>query len=85
MIAGREHREHREHREQTLRLPPRWFVRAAWVLHRAIYSLTGGRFGLWRPEAGGRFGTLRLTTLARDLDDPSYATSWHTPVEAAVT
>ena len=29
-------------REQPLRLPPRWFVRAAWVLHRATYSLTVG-------------------------------------------
>ena len=52
-------------REQTLRLPPRWFVRTAWVLHRALYGLTGGRLGLWRPEAGGRFGTLRLRTIGR--------------------
>ena len=52
-------------REQTLRLPPRWFVRTAWVLHRAVYALTGGRLGLWRPEAGGRFGTLRLRTIGR--------------------
>src|ERR671933_1528059 len=52
-------------RAQTLRLPPRWFVRTAWVLHRAVYALTGGRLGLWRPEAGGRFGTLRLRTIGR--------------------
>jgi F420H(2)-dependent quinone reductase len=52
-------------REHTLRLPPRWFVRTAWVLHRAISAFTGGRFGLWRPEAGGRFGTMRLKTLGR--------------------
>lgn len=60
-------------REQALRLPPRWFVRTAWVLHRAMYSLTGGRFGLWRPEAGGRFGTLRLKTLGRRSGQPRVA------------
>jgi homogentisate 1,2-dioxygenase len=33
------------------------------------------------------FRPLRLTTLARDLDDPSYAYSWYTPreEEAAVS
>jgi F420H(2)-dependent quinone reductase len=45
-------------------LPPRWFVRAAWVVHRAIYRLSGGRFGLWRPRAH-RWGTMRLTTTGR--------------------
>ena len=29
-------------REQPHRLPPRWFVQTAWVLHRAVYSLTVG-------------------------------------------
>jgi homogentisate 1,2-dioxygenase len=29
------------------------------------------------------FKPLRLTALARDLDDPSYALSWHTPLETA--
>ena len=57
-------------REQALRLPPRWFVRTAWVLHRAMYSLTGGRLGLWRPETGGRFGTMRLRTLGRRTGQP---------------
>ena len=52
-------------REHTLRLPPRWFVRTAWVLHRTISAFTGGRVGLWRPEAGSRFGTMRLKTLGR--------------------
>ena len=46
------------------RLPPRWFVRGVWVVHRAIYRLTPGRFGLWRPKER-RWGTLRLTTLGR--------------------
>jgi homogentisate 1,2-dioxygenase len=31
------------------------------------------------------FRPLRLTTLARDLDDPSYALSWYTPAEVAAT
>lgn len=46
------------------RLPPRWFIRTAWFVHRRIYTLTGGRFGLWRPKPGG-WGTLRLTTTGR--------------------
>jgi homogentisate 1,2-dioxygenase len=29
------------------------------------------------------FRPLKLTTLARDLDDPSYALSWYTPAEVA--
>ena len=31
------------------RLPPRWFIRLAWVVHRAIYRFTGGRRGLRPP------------------------------------
>jgi deazaflavin-dependent oxidoreductase (nitroreductase family) len=46
------------------RLPPRWFIRLAWVVHRAIYRLTGGRRGL-RVPTPGRFGLLRLTTVGR--------------------
>jgi deazaflavin-dependent oxidoreductase (nitroreductase family) len=45
-------------------LPPRWFVRLAWSAHRALYRLTGGRAGLWRPK-GTRWGTMRLTTTGR--------------------
>ena len=45
-------------------LPPRWFVRGAWVGHRAIYRLSGGRRGLWLPRAG-KWGTMRLTTIGR--------------------
>jgi deazaflavin-dependent oxidoreductase (nitroreductase family) len=43
------------------------------VLHRALYSCTGGRLGLWRPQAGGRFGTLRLTTRGRRSGRPRVA------------
>jgi len=46
------------------RLPPRWFVRTAWVGHRAYYRLTGGRRGLWKPKPG-KWGTMRLTTVGR--------------------
>ena len=46
-------------------LPPRPVVRTAWVLHRAIYRGTGGRFGLTRPRAGAKFGMLRLSTVGR--------------------
>ncbi len=45
-------------------LPPGWFIRLAWAVHRAIYRLTGGRRGLWkaRPE---KWGTFRLHTIGR--------------------
>lgn len=45
-------------------LPPRWFVRAAWLGHRAIYRVSGHRRGLWadRPD---KWGTMLLTTTGR--------------------
>ena len=48
----------------TRRLPPRWFIRAFWVVHRAVYRFTRGRFGLWRARER-RWGTLHLTTRGR--------------------
>ena len=45
-------------------VPPRWFVRTAWIVHRAIYRVTFGRIGLWRPKPN-RWGTMRLTTVGR--------------------
>ena len=45
-------------------LPPNWFIRSAWVVHRAIYRATGGRRGLWAPAAK-KWGTLQLTTVGR--------------------
>ena len=53
-----------DRREQRPRLPPRWFVRLAWSVHRAVYRVTGGRIGLWRARVN-RWGTLRLTTIGR--------------------
>ena len=52
-------------REPVAKVPPRVIVRTAWVLHRALYRLTGGRMGLTRPQVGAKFGMLRLTTLGR--------------------
>ena len=53
-----------DERKRRARLPPRWFVRAAWYTHRGLYRITGGRLGLWRPSAK-RWGTMRLTTTGR--------------------
>lgn len=50
--------------EERPRIPPRWFVRLAWGIHRAIYRITRGRVGLWRPKPQG-WGTLHLTTIGR--------------------
>lgn len=46
------------------RVPPRWFVRAAWRVHRALYRLSGGRF-LWTTASKRGWGALRLTTVGR--------------------
>lgn len=53
----------------TVRIPPRWFIRLAWVVHRGLYRGTGGRFGLRRPK-GRRWGMLRLTTIGRRSGAP---------------
>jgi deazaflavin-dependent oxidoreductase (nitroreductase family) len=56
--------------QQTLRTPPRAVVRTFWAVHRAIYRLSGGRLGPWRPKPGKRFGVMGLTTLGRRSGDP---------------
>lgn len=45
-------------------LPPRWFIRGAWAVHRALYSISGGRLGLGKPTEK-TYGTLRLHTTGR--------------------
>ena len=50
--------------ERSPRLPPRWFIRAFWVVHRALYRVSGGRFGLRRARTD-RWGMLALTTIGR--------------------
>ena len=43
---------------------PRWLVRTIWTVHRAVYRLTGGRFGL-RTSTDTRWGMRRLRTIGR--------------------
>ena len=45
-------------------LPPRWFIRIAWVAHRAMLRVTRGRRGLWLPGPD-KWGTMRLTSIGR--------------------
>ncbi|MEE8376001.1 MAG: nitroreductase/quinone reductase family protein [Acidimicrobiia bacterium] len=53
-----------DEREQQASVPPRWFVRSFWSMHRGVYRVTGGRFGLRRAKAD-RWGMARLTTTGR--------------------
>ncbi len=57
--------------ERTAKIPPRVFVRTAWVLHRALLRISGGRIGLRPP--GKAFGMLRLTTVGRRSGQPRVA------------
>ncbi|MFI7545238.1 nitroreductase/quinone reductase family protein [Actinoplanes sp. NPDC049599] len=50
-------------------LPPRWFIRLAWSVHRGLYRFSGGRVGLWRPKPG-KWGAMRLTTSGRRTGQP---------------
>ena len=45
-------------------LPPRWVIRSAWTIHRAIYALSFGRLGL-RRQTPERWGMMRLKTVGR--------------------
>ena len=45
-------------------LPPKWFIRVAWRVHRGLYRISGGRF-LWAPSNKRGYGALRLTTTGR--------------------
>jgi F420H(2)-dependent quinone reductase len=51
-------------RERVVRMPPRWFVRLFWSVHRGVYRVTRGSIGLW-PARVDRWGTLCLTTTGR--------------------
>ena len=50
--------------ERAPRVPPRGFVRSAWVAHRALYRTTGGRVGLRCPTPT-QWGMMRLRTTGR--------------------
>lgn len=52
------------------KLPPRWFIRTAWVAHKALLGLTRDRVGLSTPTKDGRFGMLRLHTVGRRSGRP---------------
>jgi len=56
--------------ERPPSLPPRWFIRLFWQLHRALFRITRGHLGLWRPTR--RWGTLRLTTTGRRTGQPRH-------------
>ena len=58
-------------RAGTATVPPRVFVRIAWLLHRGLYRISGGRIGLREP--GTKFGMLRLRTLGRRSGEPRVA------------
>ncbi len=60
-------------RKQVPRTPPRFFIRTFWLLHRALYRLSGGRFGLSRPKVGEKFGMMRLHTVGRRSGRPRIA------------
>jgi len=53
-----------ERGEQKPFLPPRWIIRSAWAIHRAIYRWSGGRRGLRRPTAN-QYGLMRLHSIGR--------------------
>ena len=57
-------------------LPPPWFIRLAWAIHRAMYRVTGGRRGLWKPKPG-KWGTMKLTTLGRKTGKERVAQALH--------
>ena len=46
------------------RLPPRFVIRAAWVIHRALFRVLGRRRAL-RPPTETSWGMMRLTTVGR--------------------
>jgi deazaflavin-dependent oxidoreductase (nitroreductase family) len=51
---------------------PRWLVRTIWIVHRAAYSMTRGRFGL-RPATDSQWGMIRLKTVGRRSGQPRIA------------
>jgi deazaflavin-dependent oxidoreductase (nitroreductase family) len=50
--------------ERPPMLPPRWFIRLFWTMHRARVRRSGGRRGLW-PASDRRWGAMQVTTIGR--------------------
>ncbi len=61
---GAEETKGADGRKRAPGLPPRWFIRLFWRLHRGVYRLTGGRRGLWQDKPT-EWGTMYLTTTGR--------------------
>ena len=49
--------------------PPAWFVHTAWRVHRALHTLSGGRF-LWTTSNKRGWGAMHLTTTGRRSGQP---------------
>ncbi len=49
---------------KVARLPPRWFIHSAWIVHRTALRLSRRRFGL-RTATADRSGYLQLATSGR--------------------
>ncbi|UYN83029.1 MAG: nitroreductase family deazaflavin-dependent oxidoreductase [Microcella sp.] len=58
--------------DATTRIPPRWFIRAAWRVHRMIYRLSNRRRGLRRPTPT-QYGMMALRTTGRRTGDERLA------------
>ena len=50
-------------------LPPRWFIKTAWKIHRALFRWSGGRFGLRNPKPDS-YGLAELVTTGRRSGEP---------------
>lgn len=72
-------------RSKTAWLPPRWFIRSFWVLHRALFRITRGRSGIQQATdekqgmlalhtVGRRTGAERITILAYFEEGPNLVT-----------
>jgi deazaflavin-dependent oxidoreductase (nitroreductase family) len=59
--------------DRPVRPVPRPLIRTFWNVHRGLYRITGGRFGLKRPVVGKNFGMLRLETVGRKSGEPRAA------------
>lgn len=66
----------------TPKVPPRWFVRGAWIGHRLLYRTTGK--GLARPRRDGKMGMLRLHTVGRKSGSRA-SRSWATSTTTAAS
>jgi len=51
---------------------PSPIIRAIWMLHRRVYAITRGRFGL-RPPTSTKWGMLRLRTIGRRTGKERFA------------